>query len=1188
MPTPIQQECAPIHIIIKINHTLVDLLVDTGADISTLSPAIAIRLRVKLHLHTSGNFIFADKSTLPRGNFTTLDLSFQGFNLHFSFDILDTTFAFDGICGRDLMHDLQASVNFPFYREPLPTSEAEILFPSHLTNRLADVEFRIKASIQHLLNINSALTGTCSHPSLPVTLPTIPGKSPTFDKFHRVSDSVQTLVDAWVVEALKLDIIELCPTNNHEVNFNNTIFPIFQLDPTTGKKDLSSYRMVLNPKHINGVMIPDKFPLPNTVDMRNALSKYTYFFELDLRKAFNQFALHPNDRYKSAFMVRNTRYMFKVLQFGFANGSSIFQKIMSDIFKDFTNVFIYVDNIIAGAHTIEHITDTITRVLLTLNSFNLKLNLDKSTICATHLNILGASISFGKIEPTADRLKEAADIQFPLSSKLLHSFLGLCGFIRPFIPNFANLVRPLEDLLQTTKSSSIAEFRRVSADPILHTAFDTVKHAIASPLTLNSILPLLPLSLITDASDFGVAAILFQPRDSGLLPSADNIVAIFTHKLSPSQINYDPCKKELLAVVTAIKHFDYLLSCNKFFIISDNQALTWPNSPQNRTTNQWFEFLLGFDFEISHIPGKSNFLADFFSRLNHPIPIPKLYNVASIFSDLFFETEIIDSQSQISKNPSSASSNAPFLPSNSLSVAINSLENTDTTINKTPLIPSHILYYVQSNPSSTKFYRTAWENFSPYDTSFESRTFHFSDSYIKDVPSAQSFFDQNFADTDLFYIDKRPATILDPFNGATEPFTYPDASTFIYSPPNISNLIRQEHARGHFATEAMASALTNQGFWWKNMARDLEAVCRACKLCAANNPIRRIFNNLRSSKGSLPWQAIQIDLDCAFDHSTLKFNFLLVVIDIFTDITFAFTLFSKSAEEVAENLKNLFVTVGIPKHVTSDGGREFDNKLLSDVFFRLLIEHHISIPYSFRGHGRVESKIKTIFTVIKKLCKGDTTSWHMHVPAALIMINLKIAKHTSLSPFQLFYGRDFAAQDSKETTSLTRKQEDIDKWIDILTSSSQKLIPLINQAIIKKQANINKQFAKTHRMAKPNEFKINDTVFIKSQQKKQKALDTCLGPYTIYKIFENGSYGLTQGPVIHERPVPISELKHFTASIDSNSSISTAKQITEQRGSKSRPSYKVLWSDESSSWEPESNIIDRSLITNFHRSLIDT
>ena len=76
-------------------------------------------------------------------------------------------------------------------------------------------------------------------------------------------------------------------------------------------------------------------------------------------------------------------------------------------------------------------------------------------------------------------------------------------------------------------------------------SFEALKSAFTSPPVLWPFNPLLPLTVITDASDFAMAGIHLQPDASGLLHPC----SFYSQKWTPAEINYDTHDKELLAII---------------------------------------------------------------------------------------------------------------------------------------------------------------------------------------------------------------------------------------------------------------------------------------------------------------------------------------------------------------------------------------------------------------------------------------------------------------------------------------------------------------------------------------------------------------------------------------------------------------------------------------------------------------
>ena len=89
--------------------------------------------------------------------------------------------------------------------------------------------------------------------------------------------------------------------------------------------------------------------------------------------------------------------------------------------------------------------------------------------------------------------------------------------------------------------------------------------------------------------------------------------------LSAAELNYDIYDKELLAIIYGLEQWrHYLLNASeKFEIWTDHKNLSYFRKPQqlNGRQAQWYLKIQDYDFELKHIPGKSNSRADILSQL---------------------------------------------------------------------------------------------------------------------------------------------------------------------------------------------------------------------------------------------------------------------------------------------------------------------------------------------------------------------------------------------------------------------------------------------------------------------------------------------------------------------------------------------------------------------------------------------
>ncbi|XP_055877105.1 uncharacterized protein LOC106074369 [Biomphalaria glabrata] len=142
-------------------------------------------------------------------------------------------------------------------------------------------------------------------------------------------------------------------------------------------------------------------------------------------------------------------------------------------------------------------------------------------------------------------------------------------------------------------------------------AFERLKNTLASSSILAYPIPGTTFILDTDASGTGIGAVLSQKVDE-----TERVIAYFSRSFSKAERNYCVTRRELLAVVDAIKHFHKYLCGQTFTLRSDLASLQWLlsfKSPEGQVA-RWIERLKTYDFEIQHQKGQTHQNADALSR----------------------------------------------------------------------------------------------------------------------------------------------------------------------------------------------------------------------------------------------------------------------------------------------------------------------------------------------------------------------------------------------------------------------------------------------------------------------------------------------------------------------------------------------------------------------------------------------
>src|SRR5262249_34886422 len=148
---------------------------------------------------------------------------------------------------------------------------------------------------------------------------------------------------------------------------------------------------------------------------------------------------------------------------------------------------------------------------------------------------LGTIVSAGEVRVNPLKAQAISDWPTPQKLKDVESFLGTLNFWRWFIKDFSAIARPLHALKKKD-----AKFDWTDE---CQWAFDALKLAITSAPVLKTPRQDLPYLLETDASGFGIGAVLSQEHDGVYAP-----VDFDSRTLIPTERNYPTHDLELLAI----------------------------------------------------------------------------------------------------------------------------------------------------------------------------------------------------------------------------------------------------------------------------------------------------------------------------------------------------------------------------------------------------------------------------------------------------------------------------------------------------------------------------------------------------------------------------------------------------------------------------------------------------------------
>ncbi|KAI2645678.1 Transposon Tf2-6 polyprotein [Labeo rohita] len=417
-------------------------------------------------------------------------------------------------------------------------------------------------------------------------------------------------------------------------------------------------------------------------------------------------------------------------------------------------------------------------------------------------------------------------------------------------------------------------------------------------------------------------------------------------------------------------------------------------------------------------------------------------------------------------------------------------------------------------------------------------------------------------------------------------------------------LIHSSHTSlgtGHPGTNRTLSLLQDQ-FWWPRMEQDVQRYVRGCRECAmAKSP-----RHLPSGKlvplpvPNRPWSHLGVDFITDLPPSEGN-TCILVIVDRFSKFCRLIPLQGlPTAWNTAKLLfDQVFRPYGLPEDIVSDRGPQFISRVWK-AFFRLLgVTVSLSSGYHPQTNGQTERKIQEVGRFLRTFCTSHQDTWNQFLGWAEYAQNSLRQATTGLTPFQCILGFQ---PPLFPWTGEPSDVPSVDHWFReserVWDEAHQHL-----QRAVRRQVNT----ADRRRSEAPT-FQVGQKVWLSTRDIRlrlpcKKLSPRFVGPFTITEQINPVTYRL-QLPA-HYRIHPtfhVSLLKPYHDSlvptepgreeppppmITEEGTIYTVKEILNSRRRGGRLQYFVDWEGygpEERSWVSREDILDPTLLTEFHQS----
>lgn len=715
--------------------------------------------------------------------------------------------------------------------------------------------------------------------------------------------------------------------------------------PVTKKN--GGLRLCHDYRRVNEVTRKDSYPVPRVDDTLDAIVGSQWFSSLDLRSGYWQVELSPDAKPKTAFSNGRGLWQYTVMPFGLCNAPASFERLMDKVLRPVPRsaCVVYLDDVLVHGVNFSTAVSNLRKVFECFQSANLRMNPKKCSLLRRETHFLGHVVGPQGVSTDPEKVRAVREWPIPRCRKEVRGFVGLASYYRRFIRSFAEVARPLHKLME--------KGREFQWDSDCQRAFETLQQALTNAPTLMS--PTLdhPFVLDTDASDSAVGAVLSQQTEG------EPVIAYYSKSLSVPERNYCVTRRELLAVVLAIRHFHPYLYGRRFLLRTDHAALCWLLSfkePEGQVA-RWIEILQGYDFQIEHRAGPMHGNADALSR--RPCAKEGCRHCSRL-------------EERAQNKALVAQVREPQPPSPLLELSFDELREHQ----RADPVLGPLLRWKQEGAKPGR------EESGPCSPAIKTLLEKWESLSLQEGVLYRSW--------------------QAPGGQATWQLVVPKSLQ-----DNVLKLVHGAPGAGHFGYYKTLRKLQKK-FYWGQHHKDVEAFCRKCDECVAKKgPAGQSHAPLQQYQVGSPMERVGVDVMGPFPMSNRGNRYVLVAMDYFSKWPEAYAVPDQETSTILDCLLGgMFSRFGIPLELHSDQGRNFESRLFAALCDRLGIKKTRTTPLHPQSDGLVERFNRTLATQLAILTSEDQRDWDEQLPLILFSYRSAVQESTRCTPAQLMMGRE--------------------------------------------------------------------------------------------------------------------------------------------------------------------------------------
>ena len=726
------------------------------------------------------------------------------------------------------------------------------------------------------------------------------------------------------------------------------------------KKKDGTLRFCVDYRKLNTLTEKDAYPLPRIDDTLGAFEGARWFSTLDRISGYWQVELTEEAKKKSAFCIPGGLYQFKMMSFGLCNAPATFERMMDQVLAGLSwkTCLLYLDDIIVYSRTFQEHTERLKEVLERIQQAGLKIKASKCCLYQGEVAFLGHIVSGEGIQADPAKTRAVQNWEQPNNITDVRSFLGLCSYYRRFVKDFSKIAAPL-----TRLNEKAVPFQWKAEQ---QEAFQELKDRLSSPPILGYPQNQGEYILDTDASDTGLGAVLSQIQEG-----QEKVIMYLSRSMSKEERRYCVTRKELLAIVYAVRQCRQYLLGKKFLIRTDHGSLTWLmnfREPQGQVA-RWIELLSEYHFDIQHRAGRKHQNADGLSRT----PCPQCGKVD-------WKQMKIDAWKNLEVSRRTGSSSTDLQPSG-------------------PSPPPEQLNWMQQY---TRPEIADMQKKEPWYSTIQ--------TVIDGDPNKEIQYSALGADEKVLYNMRKQLVMREGVlyrQWRTDEET--DRLQLLTPTPLRAEIFRLAHTvrtGGHLGARKMLHKIKRR-YFWPQMKEDVQQRILSCEACATRGSSRNKKNKMQKYQVGRPMERVAMDILGPLSKTPRGNNYILLIGDYFTKWIEAYPIPNQEAKTVADKLTMDFISrYGAPMEIHTDQGRNFESQLLKDVCRLLGIHKTRTTAFRPQSDGFIERFNRTLEQMMRMHVNERQTNWDEVVPLALAAYRSTKQETTGQTPNMLMMGRE--------------------------------------------------------------------------------------------------------------------------------------------------------------------------------------